>query len=46
MSLWTELKHRNAIRLALFYLIAARVVVLICKNLSPMIDASDAVLAP
>src|SRR6056297_3230796 len=44
MSLFAELKRRNVIRVALFYLVAAWVLIQVAETVLPLFDVPDGVL--
>ena len=44
MSLFTELKRRNVFRVALFYIVAAWVVIQVAETLLPVFDVPDAAI--
>ena len=44
MNLLTELKRRNVFRVALFYIVAAWVVIQVAETLLPVFDVPDAAI--
>ncbi|PKM01876.1 MAG: hypothetical protein CVV17_06455, partial [Gammaproteobacteria bacterium HGW-Gammaproteobacteria-7] len=44
MSLFTELKRRNVFRVALFYIVAAWLLVQVAETVLPMFEVPDGVL--
>jgi len=46
MTLFAELKRRNVFRVALFYIVAAWVLIQVAETVLPMFEVLDTVLPP